>query len=417
MKKTFLQTARLLVGILFIFSGLIKANDPLGLSYKMQEFFDVWHMYALDTYTLGFSVIMIVFEILAGVAVILGWRMRIFAWLLLLLIIFFSFLTGYAVISGKVRECGCFGNCIPIQAMGSFIKDLILLFLISILFIYRKEIESRMSKNSSLLILGLTVLFSFSVQWYVLRYLPLVDCLPFKQGANIPEKMRPPANAIPDSTVIHFVYEKNHKKMEFTANHLPADLDSTYTFIKRYDKLIRKGNTEPEIKDFSLISESGNDSTLEILDKPGYQLMLISRNFPETNPHWNKSFILLYTLAKSKNIPVFVATSNQKEAETWLEANNLNIEKGLTGYPPLSALQDAPQLLRGIPVFGCDATAVKTAARADPTLYLLKKGTILNKWSYANFDLAIPQLAELPFQKINEPVLSQIPIRFKYLHQ
>ncbi|HTB24025.1 MAG TPA: MauE/DoxX family redox-associated membrane protein, partial [Puia sp.] len=107
MKKTFLNTARLLVGILFIFSGLVKANDPLGLSYKMQEFFEVWNLAALDTWTLGFSVIMIVFEILAGVAVILGWRMRLFAWLLLLLIIFFSFLTGYAVISGKIRECGC----------------------------------------------------------------------------------------------------------------------------------------------------------------------------------------------------------------------------------------------------------------------------------------------------------------------
>ena len=147
MKKTFLNTARLLVGILFIFSGLIKANDPLGLSYKMQEFFEVWNMAFLDHYTLGFSIIMIVFEILAGVAVLLGWRMRLFAWLLLLLIIFFSFLTGYAVLSGKIRECGCFGNCIPLQAMQSFIKDLILLALILILFIYRKEIRSAIFKN------------------------------------------------------------------------------------------------------------------------------------------------------------------------------------------------------------------------------------------------------------------------------
>ena len=94
MKKTFLNTSRLLVGVLFIFSGLIKANDPLGLSYKMQEFFEVWNLAFLDHYSLGFSIIMIVFEILAGVAVLLGWRMRLFAWLLLLLIIFFSFLTG-----------------------------------------------------------------------------------------------------------------------------------------------------------------------------------------------------------------------------------------------------------------------------------------------------------------------------------
>ncbi len=163
--------------------------------------------------------------------------------------------------------------------MQSFIKDLILLGLIIILFIYRKEISSAFSKTNSLLILSLTVILSFSIQWYVLRYLPLVDCLPFKKGANILEKMKPPAGAIPDSTVIHFVYEKNHKTLEYTADKLPADLDSSYTFIKRYDKVIRKGNAEAEIKDFSLISESGNDSTKQILSRSGYQLMLISTKF------------------------------------------------------------------------------------------------------------------------------------------
>jgi uncharacterized membrane protein YphA (DoxX/SURF4 family) len=382
MKKTFLHTARLLVGILFIFSGLIKANDPLGLSYKMQEFFEVWNMPALDAYTLGFSIVMIVFEILAGVAVILGWRMRLFAWLLLVLIIFFSFLTGYAVISGKIRECGCFGNCIPLQAMGSFIKDLFLLLLICILFIYRKDIYPSYSKNASPLILALTMVVSFSLQWYTLRYLPILDCLPFKTGANIQEKMKPPANAIPDSTVIHFVYEKNHQTKEYTADQLPSDLDSSYIFIRRYDKLIRKGNSEAEIKDFSLISESGNDSTLQILGRPGFQLMLISRNFPQANPRWNKPFLLLYTLAKSKNIPVILVSSNRPEAFSYLAANALE---------------------KHIHLFGCDATAVKTAARADPTLYLLKKGTILNKWSYANLDLAVPVLAGLPVQKPELP--------------
>jgi uncharacterized membrane protein YphA (DoxX/SURF4 family) len=309
MKKTFLNTARLLVGILFIFSGLIKANDPLGLSYKMQEFFEVWNMPALDAYTLAFSIIMIVFEILAGVAVLLGWRMRLFAWLLLALIIFFSFLTGYAVISGKIRECGCFGNCIPLQAMGSFMKDLFLLLLIVILFIYRNEIKPSLTSNASRLLLALT-LFYFFHSMVCLRYLPLVDCLPFKKGANIFEKMKAPAGAIPDSSVINFVYEKNHQTMEFTADQLPADLDSSYIFIKRYDKLVRKGNAEPEIKDFSLIAESGSDSTLQTLGMPGYQLMLISRNFPQTNPQWNRGFILLYTLARSKNIPTIVVTSN-----------------------------------------------------------------------------------------------------------
>lgn len=385
MKKTLLYITRFLVGILFIFSGLIKANDPLGLSYKMQEFFDVWHMPALNQFSLVLSVVMIIFEIVAGVAVLLGWRMQVFGWLLLILILFFSFLTGYAVISGKVRECGCFGDCIPLQAMGSFIKDLLLLLMILFLFTYRKEILPLFSRNTSVLILTFSLILSFSIQWYALQYLPVIDCLPYKVGTNIPGKMKPPAGSVPDSTVINFVYEKNNKQVEYSADKLPADFDSSYKFVRRYDKLIRTGNAEAPIKDFSLIGESGNDSTMQILDKPGYKLILFSRNFPETNPSWNKPFSIIYTMARSKNIPVYFVTGNRGESDAFLAGNGMSGE---------------------IPVFTCDVTAIKTAARAEPTLYLLKKGTIMDKWSYAGLESAFPTINELAHQtsdSVNQP--------------
>src|SRR6058998_2673540 len=100
--RVIVNIARVIVGLLFIFSGLIKANDPSGLSYKMQEFFEVWGLRSLDDYTLALALIMNAFEIVAGVAVLLGWRMKLFSWLLLLLIVFFTFLTGYALFSGKI---------------------------------------------------------------------------------------------------------------------------------------------------------------------------------------------------------------------------------------------------------------------------------------------------------------------------
>ena len=134
MKKT-IVFLRIIVGGLFIFSGLIKANDPQGLSYKMQEFFEIWGMGFLDDYTLVFSILMIAFEIIAGVAVILGWQFKLFSWLLFGLIIFFTFLTGYAVITGSVKECGCFGDCIKLTAEQSFTKDIILLIVIGFLLI------------------------------------------------------------------------------------------------------------------------------------------------------------------------------------------------------------------------------------------------------------------------------------------
>src|SRR5690606_33047041 len=156
-----LGIARFIVGVLFIFSGLVKANDPLGLSYKMQEFFEVWNLHFLNDYTLAFSVIMIGFEIITGVAVLLGWRMRLFSWLLLLLIVFFTFLTGYALFSGKIRECGCFGDCIPLQAYQSFIKDLVLLALILFIFPFRNKTRPVIRPRNALLVLFFTTIFSF----------------------------------------------------------------------------------------------------------------------------------------------------------------------------------------------------------------------------------------------------------------
>src|ERR1044072_5723977 len=230
--KKLLFIARIIVGVLFIFSGLVKANDPLGLSYKMQEFFEVWGMGFLDNFTLTFSVLMIAFEIIAGVAVLVGWQMKLFSWLLLSLIVFFTFLTGYALFSGKIRECGCFGDCIPLTADQSFMKDLLLLVLIGFIFWQRNNIKPAMSMLYSMVALFFTVVFSFAFQCFVLVHLPVKDCLPYKIGNNIPQKMQAPPGSIPDSTVITFVYKKAGKPVKFTADIFPADYDeATYKFV------------------------------------------------------------------------------------------------------------------------------------------------------------------------------------------
>src|SRR5690348_10728114 len=156
--KIIVNIARVLVGLLFIFSGLIKANDPLGLSYKMQEFFEVWGWSALDSFTLILSIFMIVFEIIAGVALLLGWKMKVFSWLLLVLVLFFTFLTGYALFSGKVRECGCFGDCIPLQASQSFMKDVILLALVLFIFLFRRSIRPIVKRGTAMMTLVATIL-------------------------------------------------------------------------------------------------------------------------------------------------------------------------------------------------------------------------------------------------------------------
>src|SRR6478672_11865939 len=161
--KILLAIVRVVVGLLFIFSGLIKANDPLGLSYKMREFFDVWGWHGWTDYTLPLSVILIAFEIIAGVAVLLGWQFKIFSWLLLLLIICFSFLTGYAVLSGKIKECGCFGDCIKLTAQESFTKDLVLFGLILLLVIFRNRVKPIFNSLVNIVSLLLSAIAAFSI--------------------------------------------------------------------------------------------------------------------------------------------------------------------------------------------------------------------------------------------------------------
>jgi uncharacterized membrane protein YphA (DoxX/SURF4 family) len=379
--KATVNIVRVIVGILFIFSGLIKANDPHGLAYKMEEFFDLWnqglssggfflnHLLIqifefLRHNSLALAVLMIAFEIIAGVALLLGWRIKIFSWLLLLLIIFFTFLTGYAYLSRnpdgspKFSNCGCFGDCIPLTVATSFLKDVALTVMIFFIFFNKEKIQPIFSARKNILVVLAATIFSFGLQWYVLTYLPLLDCLPFKKGNNIAEKMKLPADAVPDVKVITYIYEKDGKRIEFTADKFPADFKSPpYKYIDRYDKVVKKGkNNEPPIKGFALKGESGEDSTNAVLALPQC-FLLFCENFKKPISDWQKDFQRLKGFADVKNIPIYVVSSSLADAK-----------KAIASTP-----------LVNLSVFECDYTAIRTAARTNPCLYFLKQGTVIDK--------------------------------------
>lgn len=377
--KSLISVLRVIVGILFIFSGLVKANDPLGLAYKMQEFFEVWAqsgflprlMHFMEGYALAFSIIMISFEIVAGVAVLVGWRMPLFSWLLLILIIFFTFLTGYAYLSGKFRSCGCFGDCIPLTPRASFVKDIFLTIFIVVIFFYRNKIKPALSVFSSVSIIILSLIFSLWIQFYVLKHLPVADCLPFKKSNNIPVNTKIPPGAIPDSTVITFVYNKQGQTVEFTSENFPDDFDdSLYHFVKRYDKVIRKGNAEPAIKDFVLTSLDGNDSTSAVLNINGNALFLFIKD-DARDGKWLEEFDKIHTTAVQKNMPLFVISNN-------VDDNKKLLQK----YTNITWLK-------------CDVVPIKTAARTNPAIFLIRQGTIIDKWGYADFDDALSFLSTI----------------------
>jgi uncharacterized membrane protein YphA (DoxX/SURF4 family) len=364
-----------IVALLFIVSGLVKANDPLGLAYKMEEFFELWipalkagHFFAkaplisllefLNHHTLFLSIVMITLEIVTGVALLLGWMKKPILYLLLVLIIFFSFLTGYAYLSGKFTNCGCFGDCLPITPLTSFAKDIVLLVLILFLIAGQKYIQPLFSSRTRAVTVAASLLLTLLLQWYVLKFLPLVDCLPMKKGNNIAEQMKPPKNAIPSIYETRLVYrntktgqEKDMSQAEF--NNSKIWEDTTWKWKETKTKLVQKGTDIPNLQNFTLKTLTEYDSTEAVLNYPGYSILYFV-NKGNNQELFDKN----YWNASAQKLPVFVVTSTPADFAS---------DTTETKYQ----------------VFTTDGTVFRIAARANPTIYLLKGGTIINKWPLA----------------------------------
>ncbi|RZM08759.1 MAG: DoxX family protein, partial [Pedobacter sp.] len=269
--KVVVNIARILVGLLFIFSGLVKANDPLGLSYKMQEFFEIWHLTKFDSWTLALSVGMNAFEIIAGVALLLGVRIRIFIWLLLLLIVFFTFLTLYSAVTGKVTDCGCFGDALHLTPWESFTKDVILLVLILVIFINKKYIKKIFKKPVINIIVASSLVLCAFLAYHVLTHLPVIDFRAYKVGTVIREGMAIPEGAPKSEYAITFVYKVNGVEKEFTDKELdkiPGDAE----FVDRKEVVVKEGYVPP-IHDF-VLDFNGEDMTEAILNEPKVVLVI-----------------------------------------------------------------------------------------------------------------------------------------------
>ena len=372
--KVLVNIARGFVGGLFIFSGLVKAIDPKGLSYKMQEFFEVWArdgflpklMNTFNEHSLTFSIVIITLEVFLGLALLVGWQKKMTTWLLLLLTLFFTFLTAFVLFTGKIKACGCFGDCIPLTPTQTFTKDIILLVLVVLLLMGHKFIQPLFKPIICPAILAMAISGVLFLQTYVQHHLPLKDCLPFKVGNNILELRKMPKDAVPDKFDYTFVYQKNGEKKEFGVNNIP---DSTWQFVDRKQTLVQKGkNNIPLINDFSFTTESGNDTTEAILGQEGeYYLMYTSLFDDIKNPakDWMEDIILLIK-ANTLNKKLFIVTTQ--------------IEQSKKRYQVFIEGKKITQ-----PIFTCDATALKTVARSNPTLYLMNGSIVKQKWGLGDF--------------------------------
>ncbi|NPE49518.1 BT_3928 family protein [Sphingobacterium prati] len=362
---------RIFTGLLFIFSGFIKANDPTGFGYKLQEYFEVFHLTTFNEYATAIAVVICGFEILLGALLLFGVYANLVAWGLLLLILFFTFLTFYSAFFEVVTSCGCFGDAIPLTPWQSFSKDLVLLALILIIFFNRKQIRSIIKGSGNQFVVTLvTAIVSLGIGIYTVNYLPFIDFLPYKIGNNLPSLMVLPEGKQGD--VFEQLYTMKNKKTGETKKvndkvYMADKLweDESWEIIGEPEsKLIKKGYDIP-IPDLLITDADGTDHTQEIIANPYYNIIIVAKDLSSTNIN-------------------AIQKINQTVTQMTKDYNGLRVVL-LTASASKDAqyLSDKMQLIAEI--YYADLIPLKSMVRANPGVILLKGGNVMGKWHYNNF--------------------------------
>ena len=347
---------RIITGLVFIFSGLVKGIDPLGSAYKFHDYFMAYNVDFMQFLSLPLSVLLCTAEFITGISLITGIRQKEGTWAAFLLIILFTPLTLILAITNQVSDCGCFGDAVHLTNWQTFGKNLVLLGFILFLFISRKKISDIMSPAKEWLVIGSGILIMVAFCFHNLKYLPVIDFLPYRVGVNIPQGMTIPDDAPGNRYETTFIYEKEGVRKEFNLENYPAD-DTTWKFVEQVSILLEKGYMPP-IHDFSVTTLNNDDITWDILNNKGYTLLMISKKLSET---------------KTKKLEAGFRTG-------------INSIKNDIGFYVLTASgsDEIRKYENGMQFCKADETALKTIVRANPGYILIRDGTIIGKWSWAN---------------------------------
>lgn len=362
MKNIITQFSRIFVGILFIISGLIKLNDPVGFSYKLTEYFSepVFNMPFLEPFTLGLAIFLVILEVVLGVILLVGYKVKATIWCLLLLIVFFTFLTFYSAYFDVVKDCGCFGDALHLTPWQSFTKDIVLLFFILILFINKKLVKPLFSNIVTNIITLASIVLCIFIAIRVLNHNPIKDFRPYKVGTNIVKGMEIPEGSPKSVVEMIFIYKVNGVEKEFSEKDL-MNIPEGATFIDRKDKVITEGYVPP-IHDFTMTKDD-SDYKEEFLKEPKL-LVFVTYDLALSNPEGMKKLEKLNEEAKAKGYKVIGMTASGAD-----EIAKTKKQYGLD-----------------VDFYFCDATALKTIERANPSIVVLQKGTIIQKVHYNDIE-------------------------------
>ena len=352
--KILTPISRIFVGILFIISGFIKLNDPLGFSYKLQEYFsaEVLNLPFLEPYALAISVFVVVFEVVLGVFLLIGYKPKFTLWSLLLMIVFFTFLTFYSAYFDKVKDCGCFGDALKLTPWESFTKDVVLLALILIIFFGRKYITPIFNPIVTNSIAALSLILSLAFGYHVLMHLPSIDFRAYKIGDNLLQNMSTPPDAPKAVQEFTWTFDVDGEQKIIVTDGSYPNIEGTYVGVET--RIVEEG-FQPSILDFSI--ESEDEDFTEYYLNAERLLMLVSYNLETAEKEGLLKLKAISDEALQKGYTVIGLSASGEDVK-----NRIKQEYDLK-----------------FEFFICDEKALKTVVRSNPGALQLEKGTIQQK--------------------------------------
>ncbi len=357
-KKLLFTLSRIIIGVLFIFSGFVKAVDPIGSTIKFEDYLTVFHLDNFTFIIFPLAFILSSLEFVTGVNILLNIKTKIFSYVALIFMCFFTPLTLVLALTNPVTDCGCFGDAIILTNWETFFKNVILLIPTIYLFIYRKNFHCSYTKKQEL---SVTLLFSIGIlfiNYFSLNHLPILDFRPYKVGVNINEGMTVPEGAAQAEYKCTFILEKDGVQKEFTTENYPYN-DSTWVFIDSKSELISKGY-EPPIHDFVLTNDQGDEVTQNLLNEEKPTFLIVSYKLNKGNWKNTQAIQAIQAALSDEGLNTYCLTSSTDD-----DIENFESKHG-AGFTYLTA----------------DETMLKTAIRSNPGLILIQNGNVIGKWHY-----------------------------------
>lgn len=347
----------------FVFSGFVKANDPLGTVYKIQDYLEAWGLMAYTPFAVPYLMAMClgILEFALGFYLFFGIHRRVAPSLVLALMSFMTPLTLWLAIANPISDCGCFGDVLVLSNWETFLKNVVLLVMAVSLYRWRKTLIVKLVTHKVDWLVALYgIVFVIFYTIYSIKELPVFDFRPYYIGADIRAGMEIPEGKKPTVYETTFIYSKEGVEKEFTIDNFPTD--STWTFVDSRTKVKEKGY-EPPVQNFSIMSyEDGSDLTDEILDDKGYTFLLVAPYLSEADESGMDLINEVFDYSMEHGYRFLCLTSSSDESiAAWQEDTGAE-------YPFALA----------------DDITLKTMVRSNPGLMLLKEGVILNKWSSEN---------------------------------